>query len=124
MSTSSRHQDERGLSMPLARHRASGAAGCAPNHAVLDAVLAGGADIRSPSAWPPLMDQRMASEFLSSVCGVRLAPKSLQKRRVVGGSPPFRKFGARVVYPRDLLKAWADEQTGPVVRSTSDLAGS
>ncbi|MCB1506353.1 MAG: hypothetical protein KDJ47_15345 [Hyphomicrobiaceae bacterium] len=89
---------------------------------VLDAILARGAEIHHPDAWPVLMDQEAASAFLLHVCGVRLAPKSLQKRRVVGGSPPFRKLGVRVAYPRDLLKAWGDALAGPVVNSTSELS--
>ena len=75
-----------------------------------------------PSSWPVFLDQESASAFLVHVCGVRLAPKSLQKRRVVGGSPPFQKIGSRVAYPRDPLKAWGDAQAGPVVHSTSELS--
>lgn len=78
--------------------------------------------LRDPTSWPVFLDQESASAFLLHVCGVKLAPKSLQKRRVVGGSPPFQKIGARVAYPRDPLKAWGDAQAGPVVHSTSELS--
>lgn len=91
---------------------------------VLDAIVASGADVRDFAVWPALMDQEAASAFLLHVCAVKLAPRSLQKRRVVGASPPFRKLGVRVAYPRDLLKAWGDAQAGPVVHSTSELTAS
>ena len=67
------------------------------------------------------MDQETASGFLLHVCGVKLAPKSLQKRRVVGGSPPFQRIGSRVGYPRDPLKTWGDAQAGPSCIATSEL---
>lgn len=70
------------------------------------------------------MDQTQASKLLETL-GIKLAPKSLQKRRVVGGSPPFRKVLGRVVYERDELVAWATEQMNraPQVNSTSELGG-
>jgi hypothetical protein len=35
----------------------------------------------------------------------------LEKQRVLGGGPRFRKFGARVVYAATDLRAWADGRT-------------
>lgn len=90
--------------------------------AVIRMLVERGANLHEPSVWPSFLDQATASLFLLHVCGIRLAPKSLQKRRVIGGSPPFRKFGTRVAYPRDQLKAWGDAQGGPVVNSTSELS--
>jgi hypothetical protein len=70
---------------------------------------------------PDYLDQVAASAFLWSACGVRMAPKTLQKRRVIGGSPPFRKILGRVVYEPVTLKAWGDAQRSPLVSSTSEL---
>jgi len=39
---------------------------------------------------------------------LRLSPRTLEKQRVLGGGPRFRKFGARVVYAAADLRAWAD----------------
>jgi hypothetical protein len=41
----------------------------------------------------------------------------LEKQRVLGGGPRFRKFGARVVYAATDLRAWAD---GRAYGMTSD----
>ena len=35
----------------------------------------------------------------------------MEKQRVLGGGPRFRKFGARVVYAAADLRAWADSHT-------------
>ena len=48
---------------------------------------------------------------------LRLRPATLARWRCVGGGPPFRKFGGRVVYSQEELKAYA-EATRRV--STSD----
>ena len=42
---------------------------------------------------------------------LRLSPRTLEKQRVLGGGPRFRKFGARVVYAVEDLRAWADSRT-------------
>lgn len=42
---------------------------------------------------------------------LRLSPRTLEKQRVIGGGPRFRKFGARVVYAAADLRAWADSHT-------------
>lgn len=41
---------------------------------------------------------------------LRLSPRTLEKQRVLGGGPRFRKFGARVVYATADLRAWADSR--------------
>jgi hypothetical protein len=43
-----------------------------------------------------------AAEFL------RLSPRTLEKQRVIGGGPRFRKFGRRVMYAIEDLEAWAN----------------
>lgn len=42
---------------------------------------------------------------------LRLSPRTLEKQRVLGGGPRFRKFGARVVYAAVDLRSWADSNT-------------
>ncbi|MEO9230014.1 MAG: helix-turn-helix domain-containing protein [Devosia sp.] len=41
---------------------------------------------------------------------LRLSPRTLEKQRVLGGGPRFRKFGARVLYAAEDLRAWADSR--------------
>lgn len=52
-----------------------------------------------------------AAEFL------RLSPRTLEKQRVIGGGPRFRKFGRRVMYSVTDLEAWADARS---FEATSD----
>jgi hypothetical protein len=42
---------------------------------------------------------------------LRLSPRTLEKQRVIGGGPRFRKFGRRVVYAFDDLEAWANARS-------------
>ena len=46
-----------------------------------------------------------AAEFL------RLSPRTLEKQRVIGGGPRFRKFGRRVMYAVADLESWADARS-------------
>ena len=46
-----------------------------------------------------------AAEFL------HLSPRTLEKQRVIGGGPKFRKFGRRVVYAIDDLESWANARS-------------
>ena len=48
---------------------------------------------------------------------LRISPITLGRWRIEGYGPPFRKFGRRVVYSRDDLLAWANQQARS---STSD----
>jgi hypothetical protein len=48
------------------------------------------------------LDNREAAAFL------RLSPRTLEKQRVTGGGPIYRKLGRRVVYAIADLEAWAD----------------
>lgn len=42
---------------------------------------------------------------------LRLSPRTLEKQRVIGGGPRFRKFGRRVMYALSDLDAWADARS-------------
>jgi hypothetical protein len=40
-----------------------------------------------------------------------LSPRTLEKQRVQGGGPRFRKFGRRVMYALVDLETWADARS-------------
>src|SRR3546814_18343821 len=48
---------------------------------------------------------------------LRLSPRTLEKQRVIGGGPKFRKFGRRVMYAVADLDAWAEPRS---FETTSD----
>jgi len=61
--------------------------------------------IPAAAANPEFLTTDEAASFL------RLSPRTLEKQRVLGGGPRFRKLGARVVYAAADLRAWADRNT-------------
>ncbi|MCP3960300.1 MAG: helix-turn-helix domain-containing protein [bacterium] len=63
----------------------------------------------------PFLTTQEAARYL------RLRPSTLARWRSVGGGPPFRKFGGRVVYSREELEEYAE--AGRRV-STSDSGAS
>lgn len=67
--------------------------------------------VPAASANPEFLTTEEAGAFL------RLSPRTLEKQRVLGGGPRFRKFGARVVYAAADLRAWAE---GRAFGMTSD----
>jgi len=48
---------------------------------------------------------------------VNLSPRTLEKMRVIGGGPRFRKLGRRVVYALEDVQAWSNARA---CESTSD----
>lgn len=48
---------------------------------------------------------------------LKLSPRTLEKQRVIGGGPRFRKFGRRVLYAMSDLEQWSAER---VCETTSD----
>jgi hypothetical protein len=60
------------------------------------------AAVPATPALPEFLTTEEAGAFL------RLSPRTLEKQRVLGGGPRFRKLGARVVYAAADLRAWAD----------------
>jgi hypothetical protein len=59
-----------------------------------------------------LLDPKAAAERLG------LAVATLARWRVSGDGPPFKKLGARVVYPANELEVWLAAQ--PLQRSTAE----
>ncbi len=67
-----------------------------------------------PNAVPPnrlFLNNDEAAQFLN------LSPRTLEKQRVIGGGPRFRKFGRRVLYAVSDLEVWANSRT---FETTSD----
>lgn len=53
---------------------------------------------------------RSAARYLNNdeaAAYLHLSPRTLEKQRVIGGGPKFRKFGRRVVYALEDLESWA-----------------
>jgi hypothetical protein len=50
---------------------------------------------------------------------LNLSPRTLEKYRVIGGGPKFRKLGSRVRYTLSDLNEWSSART---CESTSDAA--
>ncbi len=67
----------------------------APAHAV----------VAASARTPRYLTNDEAADYL------RLSPRTLEKQRVQGGGPQFRKFGRRVRYAISDLDAWADEHS-------------
>lgn len=74
-----------------------------PSHSVAAAAPQSASAPPAP-AHPEFLTTDEAGAFL------RLSPRTLEKQRVLGGGPRFRKFGARVVYAACDLRAWADSR--------------
>jgi hypothetical protein len=67
-----------------------------------------------------LLTREEAAEYLSNVIGLPTSPLTLAKWATVGGGPPYRKAGRRVLYERADLWDWAQEKLGHKRRSSSD----
>lgn len=65
----------------------------------------------TPQSAPRYLTNAEAAAWL------KLSPRTLEKQRVIGGGPPFRKFGRRVLYAVDDLEQWAAAR---IYESTSD----
>ncbi len=68
-----------------------------------------------PQPVPAATTQQQASaRYLNNdeaAAFLRLSPRTLEKQRVIGGGPRFRKFGRRVMYAIADLEAWADSRS-------------
>ena len=69
-----------------------------------------------------LRRRKQAAAYIQAEWGIPCSPKTLAKRAVIGGGPPFRKAGRIPLYPEDGLDDWARSKLGPRVRSTSELS--
>lgn len=64
----------------------------------------------------PIHDDRFLTNA-EAAAWLKLSPRTLEKQRVFGGGPPFRKFGRRVLYAVADLETWSTER---ICASTSD----
>jgi Helix-turn-helix domain len=67
-----------------------------------------------PSVQSPLPFSSPTARYLSNSEAaefLRLSPRTLEKQRVIGGGPRFRKFGRRVMYALVDLESWADARS-------------
>ena len=69
----------------------------------------------------PFRTAKEASAYLAEK-GLKVAPNTLGKYRVIGGGPKFRKFGRVPVYAQEDLDRWIDEKLTAPQRSTSEAA--
>lgn len=66
-------------------------------------------DAREPDAPSAAAHEFLTTDEAGSF--LRLSPRTLEKQRVLGGGPRFRKFGARVVYAVEDLRHWANSRS-------------
>ena len=94
----------------------------AAGHSIYSRTAAAAAPQPAPSAAAPAAVAN--PEFLTTdeaAAFLRLSPRTLEKQRVLGGGPRFRKFGARVVYAAADLRAWADSNTFGMTSDPGDV---
>jgi hypothetical protein len=68
----------------------------------------------APATTPPPAPGKPSARYLTNDEAaefLRLSPRTLEKQRVIGGGPRFRKFGRRVMYAVADLEAWADSRS-------------
>jgi len=62
------------------------------------------------------MDQRATADLLG------LSVRTLERFRLTGSGPAFRKFGRRVMYAHSDVMAWADSQRRTSTSDTGERA--
>lgn len=74
----------------------------------------------------PFLSTTDAARFLGTdATGCPLiSPKTIERWRVEGRGPAFRKLGRRVMYTRDDLLAWAERQRRTSTSDSGHGAGS
>lgn len=79
-------------------------------------------EARTDSPSDELLTRRQASDFLATL-GIRLKPTTLARLWCTGGNgPPCVHHRNRPRYPREVLRAWAAQQTTRLRRSASERA--
>jgi hypothetical protein len=88
---------------------------------IRDSGLLQDAGIFKPGSQHRYLDQDQAARYLEEK-GLKIAPKTLGKLRVIGGGPAYRKFGRKPIYDPSDLESWAEQKLGALRRSTSGAA--
>jgi len=68
----------------------------------------------APAATPQPALPNPPAQYLTNdeaAAYLRLSPRTLEKQRVLGGGPRFRKFGRRVMYAVVDLETWANARS-------------
>jgi hypothetical protein len=65
------------------------------------------------------LERSEAADYLTGK-GLRVSKNTLGKMATTGGGPIYQRFGARAVYTRENLDAWAAEKLSAPRCSTSD----
>jgi len=73
-----------------------------------------------PKLQKPRLRRWEATEYLSLVHGIQVAPATLAKWATVGGGPAYQKVNRTPVYPKDELDRWACEKLGQPIHSTAE----
>lgn len=73
-----------------------------------------------PDSRDALLTRQQAGTSLRAA-GFPVADKSLATRASRGGGPPYRRFGARVLYRWGDLLDWAEARLSAPIRSTAEL---
>jgi hypothetical protein len=64
--------------------------------------------------------RREAAKYVRDTWGVPCAEKTLAKLAVIGGGPPFRRYGRAPLYEPDQLDSWVRSKLSPPITSTSE----
>jgi hypothetical protein len=67
------------------------------------------------------LTRKETSAYLKDETGIQRTAKTLAKLATIGGGPPFRKDGNRVLYDPEDLDDWAESILSPLVSSTAQL---
>jgi hypothetical protein len=73
---------------------------------------------------PDSLDAKLTRSQLGAAfraAGFPMSDKTLATRASRGGGPPYRRFGARVLYRWGDALAWAEARLSPPISSTSEL---
>jgi hypothetical protein len=73
-----------------------------------------------PSDHNALLTRDQAAAALTAA-GFPVKAKTLATKATRGGGPPYRSFGARVLYRWGDALAWAESRLSPPISTTSEL---
>jgi len=76
--------------------------------------------VATPTTPDALLTREATAEALVEA-GFPTTPKTLATKATRGGGPPYRKFGARVLYRWGDALDWARSRLGPVITSSAEL---
>lgn len=68
----------------------------------------------------PNIERRRYQSNKEAAAYLGLSPRTLEKYRVCGGGPVFRKLGRRVLYAADDLDNWANARRRDTTKAPAD----